>query len=273
MDLRQLFDNNMWWGKVLCAVLGFLFAGPVGALFGVFIGNMFDRGLFQHMTNPLWCFHAEKREAVKSLFFKATFSILGHLAKADGRVSEQDIQMAKTLMRDMKLNRAQQKQAQHFFNEGKKEQFNLKQMLINLQNVIHDNPNLSKLFINTQYNAAQLGGLSDKKIQIMNTILNHMHCAPIYQQSRFTDDVYQYSRQQTPQKSANTTLTHAYAILQIPITSTKQDTKKAYQRLISRNHPDKLIAQGASEAHVKRANEKTQLIRKAYEQICDSKGW
>ncbi len=55
--------------------------------------------------------------------------------------------------------------------------------------------------------------------------------------------------------------------------ASKQEVKKAYRRLLSRNHPDKLIAQGLPEAMIKVANEKTQKIMKAYELICRSKGW
>ena len=282
MDLRRFFTHQMWWGKVLCAFLGYLVAGPMGAFFGVFIGNFFDRGLIQHFTNPLWHFHAEKRQSTRAIFFQATFSVLGHIAKAYGRVSEQEIQMAKTLMRDMNLNREQKKMAQDFFNEGKKENFNLKKVLTLLQKSAQHNPNLIKLFIDTQYTAAQLDGLTEKQIQIMNTILQCMHCAPIHKQSRFNDDFYQqshkwqnssHSEQTHYHTNPNTTLAGAYAILQVPSTSNKQDIKKAYRRLISRHHPDKLIAQGASKDRVKQANEKTQVIRKAYEQICASKGW
>ena len=282
MDLRRFFTNQVWWGKVFCAFLGDLIAGPVGAFLGICIGNFFDRGLMEHFTNPLWHFHAEKRPAVRSLFFQALFSVMGNIAKADGRVSEQEIQMAKTLMRDMNLNYEQQKVAQRFFNEGKKENFNLKQIVTSFQRAAYDNPDLLKLFIDTQYAVAQLDGLSEEKIHIMNTILTYMQCAPIHRQRRFNDDFYQQSssghqssrsRQAPPHPNQNNTLAGAYAILQVPSSSNKQDIKRAYRRLISRNHPDKLMAQGASKDKIKLANEKTQIIRKAYEQICTSKGW
>ena len=68
-------------------------------------------------------------------------------------------------------------------------------------------------------------------------------------------------------------LDHAYAILEVSPTSSKQDVKRAYRRLMSKNHPDKLIAKGLPESMIKIANEKTQAISKAYEQICESKGW
>lgn len=288
MDLRQFFSNQMWWGKIICALLGFLVAGPAGAFVGVFIGNVFDRGLLQHLTNPLWSFHTEKRRSVKALFIQAIFSALGHIAKADGRVSEQEIKLTEQLMQDMKLSREQQKIAKNFFNEGKKDGFLLKPVLDSLYSVARDNPNLLKLFIDTQYKAAQLDGLSENKIHIMNTILSSMHYAPIHKQTRFTEDFYQQSNQRSQSnnsyqssnsdygasyRSENNQLDKAYTILQIQPSSNKQEVKRAYRRLISRNHPDKLIAQGMSTDKIKLANEKTQIIRKAYEQICASKGW
>lgn len=267
MDLRRAFTNRAWWGKVLCAFLGFLVAGPIGAFLGIFIGNLFDRGLAEHFTNPLWYYHAEKRPAVKKIFVEAMFSTLGHIAKADGRVSEHEIQMAKTLMQQMNLTSIQKKEAQYFFNEGKKEQFKLKQMITLLHKTIYDNPNLVKLFISTQYTAAKLDGLSEKKMAIINTILNYMRYAPIHEQPRFNDHVHHQPRQ------PHDALAAAFTVLQIQPTSNKQDVKRAYRRLISKNHPDKLIAQGLSKDKIKAANEKTQMICKAYEQICASKGW
>ena len=68
-------------------------------------------------------------------------------------------------------------------------------------------------------------------------------------------------------------LDHAYALIEVNPKSSKQEVKKAYRRLISRNHPDKLIAQGLPEEMIKIANEKTQKIMKAYELICKTKGW
>lgn len=276
MDLRSFFANQTWWGKVLCAFLGYLIAGPVGAFLGIFIGNLFDRGLMEHYTNPLWHYHAEPRQAVKNVFIKATFSIMGHISKADGRVSEQEIQMAKTLMQQMNLDQTQRTLAQNFFNEGKNEKFKLKQMVTVLQEAIYNNPELVKLFINTQYKIAHLDGLSDNKIQILNIILKHMHYAPIHEQSRFQDDFYQQSsqrRQEPPRTRTYNTLDSAYTILQIQPTANKQEVKRAYRRLISKNHPDKLSAQGLPKEKIKQATEKTQVIRKAYEQICESKGW
>lgn len=282
MNFHRFFANQTWWGKLLGAFLGYLMAGPAGALLGVLIGNFFDRGLSEHFNNPLWHYHAETREQVRLIFFEALFSSMGHVAKADGRVSEQEIAMAKALMLELKLNHKQKKEAEFFFNAGKKDDFNLKPILILLNKLAHSNQNLLRLFINTIYNAAQLDGLSDKKVNIINTILNHTRYAPMNEQSWFNQQsANQQSREQSSRSGTRSppphqtlhTLENAYAILLLQPPSNKQEVKRAYRRLISRHHPDKMMAQGASIDKIKQANEKTQIIRKAYEKICASQGW
>jgi DnaJ like chaperone protein len=288
MNSRQFFTTHTWWGKVIGAFLGYMIAGPVGAFFGILIGNFFDKGLFEHFSRPHWHYHAEKREAVQRTFFEATFKIMGHIAKADGRVSEHEIQMAKLLMEEMGLSHAQIKTAQNYFNEGKNSNFNLKLMLTTLREALHDNPELLKLFIDIQYRAAKVDGLSFKKQEALNTILRALGFASLSQQYQFFEDFANYVRYRQQQSSSSQsrdyqkqyqrpashhTLDQAYAILDVSTSATKQEVKRAYRQLISRNHPDKLIAQGLPESMIKIANEKTQAITKAYEQICESKGW
>ena len=286
MNLREFFTSNTWWGKVIGAFFGYMVAGSAGAFFGILIGNFFDRGLVKHFTRPHWHYHEEQRKEVQKIFFEATFSIMGLIAKADGRVSENEIQMAKTLMKERGLSHAQTMQAQDFFNEGKQSTFNLQNAITLLQRALHDNPELLKLFIDIQYRAAQVDGLSAKKQQILNTILSYMGFAPLNKQYRFYEDYANYSsyHQTNKQYSSSSNqnrhysgtyglLDHAYGVLDISPTASKQEVKRAYRRLMSRNHPDKLIAKGLPEEMIKIANEKTQAISKAYEQICESKGW
>ena len=287
MDFRHFFTSNRWWGKIIGAFFGFLTAGPIGAVIGIMVGNFFDRGLHQHFSRKHWHYHAEKRKSVQNDFFKATFSVMGHIAKANGHVSKQDILMAKTLMQEMDLTKTQIKAAQDYFTAGKKSDFNLTKVIMELKQKLSSNPELLKLFIDIQYRAALVDGLSFKKQQIFNSILSLMGLAPINKQNRFFEDFANFSwnqntnhqqssssyQQQNQQQRPQSFLDQAYAILEISPLSSKQEIKQAYRRLTSRNHPDKLIAKGLPESMIKIANEKTQAIRKAYEQISKSKGW
>ena len=79
----------IWQGKALGAMVGVVAAGPVGALFGTFIGHLFDVQAETRFSNS-----AAPRATsigVQEAFFRATFQVMGHLAKADGRVSEEEI--------------------------------------------------------------------------------------------------------------------------------------------------------------------------------------
>ena len=287
MNFRELLTTNRWWGKFLGAIFGYLAGGPAGAIFGIFVGNVFDKGLAVHFSNPHLLYHAEKRRLVQKIFFEATFSVMGHIAKADGVVTERELKMAKTLMSEMRLSSEQKTQAKKLFNEGKLPSFNLLSLLTQLQNACRDNRELLKLFVDIQYRASMVDGLTAKKIKALDVIFTHFGFAPLHQQNRFYADFghnasaheaeaeeRSYSSSQNQQyRSSNSTLDQAYALLEVKPTDTKQDIKRAYRKLMSLNHPDKLIAQGLPQEMIKIANAKTQKTLKAYELISSSKGW
>ena len=283
MDPRQFFTSNTWWGKIAGAFFGYVMAGPAGAFLGVLIGNFFDRGIAEFFSNPHWHFHAEKRKNVQNMFFKATFSVMGFMAKADGRVSESEIAMARKLMREMHLSKTQESNARSYFTAGKQANFDIDNILLNLKVTLKDNPALLKLFIDIQYRAAQVDGLTEPKVKALNYVLKFLGFVPLQEQYRFYEDFVKQSTNNNNRKTYNSSsrnsyqspssLGHAFAILGIPANSSKAEVKKAYRRMISRNHPDKLIAEGLPEEMVRVAKEKTQNIIKAYDQICAAKGW
>ena len=282
MTLKDFFNITTWWGKIIGALLGYIAAGPAGTVFGLIVGNLFDRGLASHLANPHLLYHAQKKQWVQKVFFEATFSVMGHIAKADGRVSTEEIQMAKTLMQEMRLNPQQKEQAKRLFTEGKQSSFNLDIVLNELKRACRDNRELLKLFIDIQYRASQVDGLSIKKIKALDAIFSCLNFAPLHQQYRFYDDFtssassqkekpYEQKHYQTQTPKSN--LAQAYGLFELNPEATKLEVKKAYRRLLSKNHPDKLIAQGLPESMIKMANDKTHKIRQAYELICQSRGW
>ena len=79
-------------------------------------------------------------------------------------------------------------------------------------------------------------------------------------QSQFRDSGYQ---PQGPNTQGQ--LDAAYTALGVKASNTDGQIKKAYRKLISENHPDKLIGQGMPEDMVKLATERTQKIQTAYD--------
>lgn len=295
MNLDHFFKNVNWLGKVIGAFFGYLIAGPAGALIGIFIGSLFDRGLSIHFSRAYSEYHKENFKQTRKIFFEATFSVMGYIAKADGRVSESELDVARHIMNELNLNSSQQKDAKRFFNAGKNENFQLEKTLVMLKNSTMHNKSLLKLFVDFQYRMAKTDGLTEKKRQSLNRILQYLGFAPLHRQYHTYEDLFnqayrQYQRQQQSSSSSYSyssknssnnwkppprmdTLSQSYALLELPASATKQEVKRAYRKLISKNHPDRLIAKGLSEAEIKQATDKTQKISKAYEQICASRGW
>lgn len=105
-------------GKILGFILGYkFFGGFFGGLLGLIIGHWGDKKLYELGSVSSTMFG--KALTRQSLFMQTTFAVLGHISKAKGRVTENDIQLARQLMANMKLDANNQQLAQKAFTLGK----------------------------------------------------------------------------------------------------------------------------------------------------------
>jgi DnaJ like chaperone protein len=102
-----------WTGKLVGGALGMVF-GPWGAAAGVALGHHYDVNAGRRSARP-----------VGEQFFLSTFRLMGHVAKADGRVTEREIGAARQVMQGLRLNPAQVQLAISLFGQGKEPGFDL----------------------------------------------------------------------------------------------------------------------------------------------------
>src|SRR5579885_2307938 len=107
----------MWQGKIIGAFIGYLIGRMPGAIIGAFIGHLVDVEREQRMST------GGRTADVQQAFFRTTFQVMGHVAKSDGRVSEQEIQAARSVMAQFRLSEADRLRAMELFNEGKAPNF------------------------------------------------------------------------------------------------------------------------------------------------------
>lgn len=267
-------------GKVFGGTFGFLLGGPLGGILGTALGHQFDKGLDGIEDSSDIPFEPGNQHRVQMAFFSATFSIMGHLAKADGKVSRAEIDLAESVIRNMELSPDMRQAAIRLFNEGKKTDFPLDEALDQLRKECHRRTTLIRMFIEIQLQAAFADGSLDP---IEERILLHI-CARLqfsqieYQrlktifqaQQRFSGSTRGHRR--TPNRPKKPRVSDAYAVLGLEPSATDGEVKKTYRRLMSQNHPDKLVSKGLPEEMIKLATEKTQKIRKAYELIREKRG-
>lgn len=258
-----------WWGKLLGGTFGFMLGGPLGALLGAVIGHGFDKGVRESIESA---YRPGAQERVQTAFFTATFSVMGHLAKIDGRVSEDEIELAKIVMAQMRLSTEQRRVAIQLFGEGKQPGFPLHEVLEQFRRECHRRQTLIQMFLEIQLHAAYADGvLHPAEAELLRDICERLGVsrrefaqleALVRAQQHFTGSAYRPA--QTPSRDL---LREAYAILGVSESSSDAEIKKAYRRLMNRHHPDKLVARGLPEEMIKLATEKTQEIKNAYDTI------
>ncbi|MCW8962932.1 MAG: co-chaperone DjlA [Gammaproteobacteria bacterium] len=264
-----------WWGKVVGGAFGFLLGGPLGGLLGMALGHQFDHG-FEGIISDGYTTQADM-ERIQAAFFTTTFSVMGHLAKADGRVSKDEIEMAERVMLQMQLDEAQRKVAVNLFNEGKRSNFIIDDVLRQFRKEAHRRTNLIQMFLEIQVYAAFADGLlHDKEEELLQHIFRMLGFSRFdYERivGRVQAEMHLGSRQQRSTATSSAISDHdAYAILGVSREASDKDVKKAYRRLMNQHHPDKLVAKGMPEEMIKIATEKTHKIRAAYDQIKERRG-
>ncbi|MGB3611113.1 MAG: co-chaperone DjlA [Cellvibrio sp.] len=260
-------------GKIIGGLLGFAAGGPLLAIIGVIIGHLFDRALKRTLhVSP------EELQAIQTSFFNTLFMLLGHIAKADGRITETEIKLTESLMEKMGLSADHKREAIRLFKVGAEPIFNLDNVLRDFKYHSSRSPNLVQMLLVYLINLAMADGeLHPNEEQILRQVAEKLGFSSfifeqilrmIRAQNAFGDDEHFQRAQQAPRADE---VTLAYEALGVSPTASDAEIKKSYRKLMSQYHPDKLIGQGMPEDMIKEATERSQEIQKAYDVIKKSR--
>ncbi|MCP8689128.1 co-chaperone DjlA [Marinobacterium sedimentorum] len=251
-------------GLVIGGLIGLFSGGLFGLIFGAGIGFMLDR----------WLKGSLRRFNPREAFFRATFAVMGKIAKADGRVTENEIRYARDVMARMNLDQTRREEAISLFNEGKHENFDIGEVLRPLSALIRYNVPLKLMFVEIQLQAAMSdGSISPAELalvrqvcqQLMMTerevaaLIARMQAQQAYGEHSFGGHQQGFAEPQL--------LKDAYGVLGVSESASDSEVKKAYRRLMSQHHPDKLVAKGLPAEMMQLAKEKTQEIQAAYDRV------
>ena len=250
------------WGALIGALLGWALAGPWGALLGSFIGlALGNRSVRLHVVGGSPA-HAQQ------VFFRTTFQVMGHIAKADGRVSENEIRAARAVMAQMNLSPEQQRAAMEYFNQGKQPEFPLDAAVTEFHQACGGYPGLVSMFLQIQMAAALADGIMHPAEQaVFNRICALLGIPPIVlrQYEEFARAHAGFGGREAPARADR--LAAAYQTLGVPSSAMDEEVKRAYRRLMKENHPDRLVAKGLPPEMVALAQEKAKQINLAYEAV------
>ena len=262
-----------WIGKVAGGLLGGLVMGPIGAALGVLIGHQIDeQGPEARPALP-----GEDLHAIGDRFFRATFRIMGYLAKADGRVSEEEISAARAVMAELRLGAEQVREAIGHFRAGKQAEFDFAGELAALARVCQGRPDLARIFMEIQVRAALAGNNLQGPVR---PLMNQLGTALDISAFEFAhiEAVLRIQRSGTRPgyaggaRSTDVALAEAYRVLESSAAASNEELSKAYRRQLQRHHPDKLKANGLPDSMLAHAKQRTQQIIEAWELVRERRG-
>jgi len=258
-----------WWGKILGGVLGLFRGGISGLLIGALLGHMVDRFVAGIMGVS----------KTQHTFFDALFATLGHLGKADGHVSPTEIQMVENLMLQMHITGEHRQRAIRLFNQGKQEDFDLAAALNPFLHASVVRQDLRQMFTEILIEAAfSSGSVSPEenavlqKVATLLRIPGPVFAAMMNARSGAGGAYYRSGGQRAPGRHVDS-LDQAFAKLGLKKTAADTDVKKAYRKLVSQYHPDKLVSRGLPEEMMDKAKARVREINTAYDQIKQSRGF
>lgn len=266
-----------WWGKLVGGALGFgMGGGVVGALIGVVLGHQYDIGIGESLRRkPIGGSDGEESLATQEVFFKACFSVMGNLAKSDGRVSEAEIRVARLVMHKMQLTPEQVKEAIKLFNLGKSQTFPLDEVVKGFRDDCSDRHDVFRSLVEVQMQLALADGRMHPKVrQVLWRICVHLDVSRVEfaQIEAVVRAQNAFSRRRQDRLQKADTVQGAYTVLGVSDQATEKEIKTAYRRLMNQYHPDKLVAKDLPESAMNVAKEKTREIRAAYDAVKEARG-
>ena len=263
----------------LAAIAGFFLGSYISfKLSGGLIGNLSGFGNVGGITGL-----KTQRQAI---FFKTVFTLMGKLAKADGRVSEQEIAHVEKFMAQLGMTAKHRKEAIAHFKTGSASSFAIDPLIQEFNAVAMQSPNLKQLVMVYLVGVAMADGkMHPNEITLLSEIAQKLGYSPqafeqllamLQGQGHFSGGAYHqggnYSGGQGAggYTSANA-LASAYQALGVKESDSDAEIKKAYRRLIREFHPDKLMGQGVPEDMIKVATQRSQEIQAAYDLIKKSR--
>jgi DnaJ like chaperone protein len=251
-----------WLGKGIGGLIGAFF-GPVGSLVGMLVGHQWDQSKSGASSGSV-------RE-ISRLFFEATFEVMGQVAKIDGRVSEDEVRVARRIMHGMRLTDEQVQYAIEHFTRGKSAGYPLESRLAALAEQLNRG-DLARAFVQIQLQAAVgAGEVGVAKRQVLWRVASALGLSRV--ELAQLEAIVRGAGRGAAEPTAAETLEAAYRVLGVSPQASNDEVKTAYRRLMSQHHPDKLVARGLPASMSGVAEQKTHEVRTAYERIKAQRGF
>ena len=249
--------------KFIFAIVGYLLLGIFGVVIGFFVGSSIDRAKNYGVggINPLGNHHRQ------TIFLETVFVLMGKIAKADGRISEYEINHVEMFIKKIGMTSEHRKTAIAQFKQGASAHSDVDATLEKFMATCGNTRSLKQMLLMYLMVIALADGTLDPAEQ---DLLEHVGIRLGYSRGEFhkmLDMVRNQLHFSSSARPSDSALDSAYKALGVNKESSDQQIKRAYRKLMSQYHPDKLIGQGLPEDMIAVATEQAKEIQVAYDLI------
>ncbi len=273
-------------GALIGAIIGYKAGNFMGMILLGYFGYSVDNWIAENVLG-----RPSHKARVQESYFEALFTSIGKLAKIDGVISPQEIQKCELIMQNMRLDKAQRKAAIKFFDLGKQSNFNINSVLDKFQRVSGRSYSIKQMFLEMLIEVAIAEGrINQAEWQFLEQVCSRIRFpqqlfVALVKMRGFNVNGYSNqsrSRTNSNQRSQNNRQkwtpprqhkANSYQVLGVSASDSKTVIRRAYKKLMSSHHPDKLIAKGLPPEMVEIAKKKTQNIQAAWEDVKELRGF
>jgi len=245
------------WGKIIGGAAGFALGGPLGAMMGVMAGNIYDKkrktsSTNQGIPNQQKQYHEISSQEKQHIFALSVITLTAKLAKADGVVTQDEIEVFKE---KFKIPSGEMEQVRKIFNEAQKTVYGFEQIAQQIGELFQDNHEVLEEILNNLFYIAEADGkISDSELSYLKTV------SSIFKFDEKT--FYRIHQARLSDKESD-----PYKVLGVKRTDNQETIKKAWIKLTKEHHPDNLVSKGMPSDFIEQATKEMASINMAYDKI------
>ena len=236
------FNKKLLWGG-----LGWVVAGPIGAILGYAYGSMNSDPKNENFGSS-----SGRRYAPKTRHGDFVISVLVLLAKvmkADGKLLKSELHYVKNFL-IQQFGVLQAKELMMVFKDILDQEYPLRDVCRQIQRSMDHPSRLELIHILYGLSAAD-GDVHEKEVQVIQAIANYLNINK--------NDYESIKATFAKDKGA------PYRILEIDESANEEEVKKAFRKMANKYHPDKVSHLGKEMQDL--AEEKFKAVNDAYQQI------
>lgn len=232
--------------------LGWFLGGPLGALFGYFVGSMFDSPGQRSTTQTTY--RGRNYTTTSGDFAMTLLVLVAAVMKADGKVVKAELDFVKDWFK-RQFGEETAQEAILMLRDMLKKDIPLSDVCRQISTNMEYNSRVQLLHILFEISASD-GHYDKSEIRVIERIANYLNIS--------NKDVESIRNMFIPSTDSS------YKILEIDSSASDGDVKRAYRRMARKYHPDTVNHLG--EDFRKTANDKFRKVNEAYEAIKKERG-